>query len=306
MSSCCGDGVPYQELFKAPILRVSAPGEGHRQHLARECREGEGSREDEDGNQSSNTSTLHQRSSPSELFSDLVFFLPIHSLARRCPSNDTAADVTVFFVAIFNAWLGDAFFNTRFDSEDMLSRLYVVAGSLPPSLPLPLPVPLSLFVIGRNESRKPRPPSDIATKQTRNRSSLANMLGAFGMAYGTAHDLGTGKHYFAMSYAFVRCILVLRYAFVYASIPTAVSSYQVKCICADRELALCWYWATELTGRCSLIILTFGGPTTSTSTAPLCPPSRGRLCPLRVVVDLLARGPRGAVGLGPVLPRSCC
>ena len=68
---------------------------------------------------------MSKRSSPSELFSDLVYFLPIHSLARRCPSNDTVADVTVYFMAVFNAWLGDAFFNTRFDSEDMLSRLYV-------------------------------------------------------------------------------------------------------------------------------------------------------------------------------------
>jgi len=58
-----------------------------------------------------------------ELFYDLVYFLPLHRLGLRCTSADNAADYVFYFAAIFNAWVGEAFWHTRFDNDDSLVHL---------------------------------------------------------------------------------------------------------------------------------------------------------------------------------------
>eukprot|EP00937_MAST-01D_sp_MAST-1D-sp2_P002831 g2831.t1 len=62
-----------------------------------------------------------------ENFFDLMFVLPMQNMFML--PIDTAADVcrfAVIFLAIFNSWLGEAFYNTRFDTDDAVCRAATV------------------------------------------------------------------------------------------------------------------------------------------------------------------------------------
>ena len=61
-----------------------------------------------------------------ELFYDLVFFLPLHRLGLRSTNADDAADYIFYFAAIFNAWVGEAFWHTRFDNDDTLVHIFTL------------------------------------------------------------------------------------------------------------------------------------------------------------------------------------
>ena len=53
-----------------------------------------------------------------ELFYDLAFFLPLHRLGLRCTDAENGFYYAFYFAAIFNAWVGEVFWNTRFDNDD--------------------------------------------------------------------------------------------------------------------------------------------------------------------------------------------
>jgi low temperature requirement protein LtrA len=72
------------------------------------------------------TDEKNREMTPTECFWDLIFVLPLQQFFTLTV-RDKNEFVLFFmlFLALFNSWLGEAFFNTRFDSDDILSRLMV-------------------------------------------------------------------------------------------------------------------------------------------------------------------------------------
>jgi hypothetical protein len=70
--------------------------------------------------------TFHRGATPTELYFDLVYFMPLQRLSTRALGWDNVFDFWLYYVAIFNAWLGQAFFNNRFDTDDLLARVFAL------------------------------------------------------------------------------------------------------------------------------------------------------------------------------------
>jgi len=66
-----------------------------------------------------------------EVFFDFIFVLPLQSLFLVQVRN--SFEVALFIIcywATFTAWIGEAFFNTRFDTDDVIQRLLAVVQML--------------------------------------------------------------------------------------------------------------------------------------------------------------------------------
>jgi hypothetical protein len=66
-----------------------------------------------------------------EVFFDFLFVLPLQSMftLQVRDSYELGLFIT-FYTATFTAWVGESFFNTRFDSDDILQRLFATAQML--------------------------------------------------------------------------------------------------------------------------------------------------------------------------------
>lgn len=66
-----------------------------------------------------------------EVFFDFIFVLPLQSLFLvQVRTGLEAALFIVCYWATFTAWIGEAFFNTRFDTDDVIQRLLAVVQML--------------------------------------------------------------------------------------------------------------------------------------------------------------------------------
>mmetsp|Transcript_49740 Transcript_49740/g.82547 ORF Transcript_49740/g.82547 Transcript_49740/m.82547 type:complete len:499 (-) Transcript_49740:115-1611(-) len=71
--------------------------------------------------------TGHRGATSTELYFDLVYFMPMQRLSRRALDWDNLCDFWLYYLAIFNAWLGQTFFNNRFDTDDLLAKTFALA-----------------------------------------------------------------------------------------------------------------------------------------------------------------------------------
>ena len=53
--------------------------------------------------------------------------MPLQGLSTRALNWDNVGDFWLYYAAIFNAWIGQAFFNNRFDTDDGVAKLFALA-----------------------------------------------------------------------------------------------------------------------------------------------------------------------------------
>ena len=63
--------------------------------------------------------TEHRSGTYTEAFYDLIYFIPLARLTSQPPSSQVLSRFPLYFAAIFFAWKGEAFFNTRFDPDNV-------------------------------------------------------------------------------------------------------------------------------------------------------------------------------------------
>ena len=61
----------------------------------------------------------HRSGTYTEAFYDLIYFIPLARLTSQPPSSEVLSRFPLYFAAIFLAWKGEAFFNTRFDPDNV-------------------------------------------------------------------------------------------------------------------------------------------------------------------------------------------
>ena len=159
----------FEGLWVPPRLRVKAAGNSHageRANLLEHARSN--SYTGGGGGEEPRESTF------TENFFDLMYVLPMQNLFPL-PIADARGLLLfcTYFATVFNTWLGEAFYNTRFDTDDVPSRV----------------------------------------------STVVQMVCVAGMASGLARGLGAGDSTFALSYAALRTMLVLKYCRVALHLP---------------------------------------------------------------------------------------
>jgi len=65
----------------------------------------------------------HRQMTVTEAFFDILYVLVLQSLF---PYPAASIEYVIVFAASFNSWLGEAFYNTRFDTDDIISRFATV------------------------------------------------------------------------------------------------------------------------------------------------------------------------------------
>lgn len=61
-----------------------------------------------------------------ELFFDLVYVVPLTKLTEMHLDTGNYAVFVLYYIALANTWMGEAFFNTRFDTDDAIVRMLTV------------------------------------------------------------------------------------------------------------------------------------------------------------------------------------
>ena len=65
-----------------------------------------------------------RQSTPTEVFFDILYVLPLQNLfGLPIMDGEGLRHFLLFWPALFNSWLGEAFFNTRFDTGDFIGRV---------------------------------------------------------------------------------------------------------------------------------------------------------------------------------------
>ena len=151
----------FEGLFVAPRLRVAS-----RAALPPSAEPGE---QGDGGNEHG-----EREATFTENFFDLMYVLPMQNLfPLPLGSAEELLLYAMYFATVFNSWLGEAFYNTRFDTDDVVSRALTVV----------------------------------------------QMVCVAGMASGLSRGLGAGDSTFALSYAAMRAMLVLKYCRVAWHVP---------------------------------------------------------------------------------------